>query len=190
MNPVACFLLLSLLMIGPCVPGSTEPAGANEPGSNPKIGVVHTASLITGSLVAAGFATYHGIIQFGFESEWQPAENAALYGATVAVATATSLLTTWAMAELNVRVRPHPVLAALMNAGVGLAAGACIGGLSYAAFFGIAHAFDPTFMHGADTWWQAAGQGLFGGAAFGGLIGVLPGAAAGLAVRLYLGPAS
>jgi hypothetical protein len=67
----------------------------------------------------------------------------------------------------------------------GLIEGALIGGITYAVFFGLMEILHPEFAD-SDTVWEALLMGFSGGAIFGSMIGIIPGAIAGPGVRIFL----
>ena len=139
------------------------------------------------SLVSLGIA---GSSAFLLCPEGTPLANLLLVAIPVSgVAAAAGAVAGRWVADTTLGIKPSGLVSPLIGAGLGLIAGAFIGGISFALTAAIAIPVveaEPGYW-GSLTYIQAVGMGLLAGAFWGGLSGIPAGAVAVPIISLYMG---
>ena len=143
-------------------------------------------SLGAGAVVGVGFAVYHGVLLFGHTPNLAIEHKLLGFFPPVALAVATSIGTTYLFFELFANLKSGLLVSIPLGGVAGCVEGALIGGLSYALFFPLVQAVDPTFMNSSPSLLQAAAMGFLGAGLFGAMIGAIPGAVAAPIVQAKL----
>ena len=151
-----------------------------------KNGLRKKLRLLTGLSIGIGLTVAHSILLYGFTSRESFENKTLAFIPTAAAAIAVSLMTTNIF--FNVFSKPYIIKWAAVPLGGlgGLIEGALIGGVTYGVFFGAMSIINPNFLNTAAGFGEALLKGFSGGALFGSMIGVIPGAVIAPCIRIFL----
>lgn len=175
---VLCLILAALMPALPAIGEDLQPS---------KTDAVRTWMTVGSSLLSLGIA---GSAAFFISPEGTPLANLLLVAIPVSgvAAVAGAMAGRW-VADTTLSMNPSGLVSPLVGAGLGLIAGAFIGGISFALTAAIAIPVievEPGYW-GSLTYLQAVGMGLLAGAFWGGLSGIPAGAVAAPIISIYMG---
>ena len=174
---VLCLILAALMPALPVIGEDLQPSKAD---------AVRTWMTIGSSLISVGVA---GSAAFFISPEGTPLANLLLVAIPVSgVAAAAGAMAGRWVADTTLSMKPSGLVSPLVGAGLGLIAGAFIGGISFALTAAIAIPVveaEPGYW-GSFTYLQAVGMGLLAGAFWGGLSGIPAGAVAVPIISIYM----
>ena len=138
-----------------------------------------------GLSIGIGLTVAHGVLLFGYTPHELFGNKVLSFLPTAPVAIAISILTTNLFFDIFSKPAVNKWVSIPLGGLGGAVEGALIGGVTYSVFFGAMSIINPEFAN-TNNFGEALWMGFSGGAAFGSMIGLIPGAVMAPCIRIFL----